>query len=751
MFTAGSNSSDLRQSGSNLLQISPKSTVSYDVIYEEHPENIDLNKEKFLSQAHVFLQLNTDNTRQLSAELTTPNYPSSYPNSADVSWLIEAPQSDTLSLRIQDLEIEDCCDRLTIYDGYSNFFTVLAQLTGSFNPSNADFLSSSRYLFLQFTSDCSLTKRGFKGRVNVVAGNAPSATTLPSYINNTCSGVQYLYVYTHRWEYVTSPGYPSSYANGLDCGWRISTSYYGYVIQLDVVDIELESGYDYVDVYDGSSTSSTKIARLSYQNSTLYSTGTYMYLHFHTDNSVTRKGFHLKFKAVNNPVTTNSPDIPSYSSPSCYERLELYSGYGYISSPNYPSYYYSNADCDWFIDGHYSGYRVRLQVVEFRLNSGDKVRVYDGSSASYPLIESLYGTIYSKTIYSTGKDIFINFKSDSYYENKGFKFHYSAIYGYDTIADITTSSYREETTSLPTCSSSTVSLYPQRYNYYSLQSPGYPYGYGTYLSCRWRIYRHYSSDIVKVIVDYMNIEASGDYLRLYDGYDTSYRTIATLSGTTRGTYYSTGAYMYLYFTTNYRTTSSDKGFQLRYTSVSRYDGTQTTTSSRDYTTATNFQCMHTMDLPVYTYKPTNFTSPGYPYSYPYSDSYCWQFKTYSYYYIVQLIILDMQINDCCGSIKIYDGPTDDYNLLETFTGDTTAVIYSTGTSLFVKLESYGYGYHKGFHAVATVIDRLGCTKEMKERPPSGTSIPAKPNTTNATQKQTIEPTATEVVQNQTIN
>ena len=104
---------------------------------------------------------------------------------------------------------------------------------------------------------------------------------------------------------ITSPNYPNSYANNLDCEMTIRFSESTRVlIEFDpTFEIEYSSygcSYDYLEVYDGPSTDSpiggSKICGSS-APAPIQSTGDSMKLIFHTDSSETKTGFKITASA----------------------------------------------------------------------------------------------------------------------------------------------------------------------------------------------------------------------------------------------------------------------------------------------------------------------------------------------------------------------------------------------------------------------------------------------------------------------
>lgn len=147
------------------------------------------------------------------------------------------------------------------------------------------------------------------------------AVAATSSISGACS--YYLYQRNGRF---TSPGFPYRYSNNQHCTWSIEAPY-GYYINLQFGSFKLESGYDWVEIFDGSSAYSTRIKRESgYQSSWgVCSSGRFLFVKFTTDSSATRQGFSATYRVV--PRASNVYQV--YASTvlgSCY-------GSSLISSP----------------------------------------------------------------------------------------------------------------------------------------------------------------------------------------------------------------------------------------------------------------------------------------------------------------------------------------------------------------------------------------------------------------------------------
>ena len=232
----------------------------FNIQYKESLAELIANGEKPLNRARVSLDLYGVQVEDLNAEISSPNYPDDYPNNADTTWWVRAPEDKTVSFDLFDIDMEECCDRLTIYDGLSIHDDILGEITGSSSSINSTspiktYQSSTNSMFLRLASDCTSTARGFRALMRAAAPSpsstkepettTPHRTTVPSYERttvpsyerttvpsfegttvpsyerttvpsyegttnavSTCSGTTELYAHTHALTF-SSPGYPN--------------------------------------------------------------------------------------------------------------------------------------------------------------------------------------------------------------------------------------------------------------------------------------------------------------------------------------------------------------------------------------------------------------------------------------------------------------------------------------------------------------------------------------------------------------
>ncbi|XP_025100688.1 deleted in malignant brain tumors 1 protein-like isoform X2 [Pomacea canaliculata] len=483
--------------------------------------------------------------------------------------------------------------------------------------------------------------------------------------------------------YLMSPNYPSDYYNNANCRWIISSAS-NLVVKVTVLVASLEINYDYVEIFDGMSASSPLLVRFyGIPNDTVYySSGQHMFIKFFSDGSVTNSGFMLTYEAVDEqpaptpettpqdiPVTTTDyftgsvdsttwevteeDETPTHNSVTTTDHTteaadSTTSNYtsevcpvndttlsavvweiGYLMSPNYPSDYYNNANCRWIISSASNlVVKVTVLVASLEINY-DYVEIFDGMSASSPLLVRFYGIPNDTVYYSSGQHMFIKFFSDGSVTNSGFMLTYEAVdeqpaptpettpqdipvsttdyftgsvdsttwevteedetptHNSVTTTDHTTDS-ADSTTSKVTsevCPVNDTTLSAVVYEIGYLMSPNYPSDYYNNANCRW-IISSASNLVVKVTVLVASMEINYDYVEIFDGMSASSPLLVRFYGIPNDTvYYSSGQHMFIKFFSDGSVTNS--GFMLTYEAVDEQPApTPDTTPTATFVTTT---------------------------------------------------------------------------------------------------------------------------------------------------------------------
>lgn len=205
-----------------------------------------------------------------------------YSDGEECDFLIEPVGAGTITLTFSDFELESGYDFLTIYDGPADDSPVLAnRLSGSSLPSSVT--STGGSMLVQFISDGSVTRSGFVSNWTSTTEDVENEVKMCGSTSSTdATGTL-----------TDSGGSSGNYSNNEDCDFLINPVG-DSPITLTFFDFDLESGYDFLTIYDGPTDDSPVLAnRLSGTNlpASVTSSGGSMLVRFSSDGSQTRDGF----------------------------------------------------------------------------------------------------------------------------------------------------------------------------------------------------------------------------------------------------------------------------------------------------------------------------------------------------------------------------------------------------------------------------------------------------------------------------
>lgn len=207
-----------------------------------------------------------------------------------------------------------------------------------------------------------------------------------------------------------SGGSGSNYSNNEYCGSVIRSSS-GGAITLGFSSFRYESGYDYLRIYDGTTTSGTLLLNHT-GNSTpsdVTAPSGSMLIVSYTDNIITDAGFEAKWSSA----ASGTFRMCSHSSSTADSGTLTDSG---GSSADYSS----NESCTFRIQPADGG-DVTLSFGSFRYENGyDYLRVYDGTSTSGTLLGSFTGSSLPSDLTATSGAMFIWSYSDNIVSEDGF-------------------------------------------------------------------------------------------------------------------------------------------------------------------------------------------------------------------------------------------------------------------------------------------------------------------------------------------
>jgi len=155
--------------------------------------------------------------------ITSPNYPSNYPNLMSYWWSATTSGGLVWRVTFTDFETEQGYDVVRIYDGPSASSPLLLTASGSGLPSTV--YTTQGNLYITFNTDDSETRRGFSLNYDNVQPPSNSGTRF------------------------TSPNYPNNYGNLAISSYQSSTSS-GNRFLIRFTDFNTEAGYDTLTVFN---------------------------------------------------------------------------------------------------------------------------------------------------------------------------------------------------------------------------------------------------------------------------------------------------------------------------------------------------------------------------------------------------------------------------------------------------------------------------------------------------------------------
>uniref|UniRef100_I3KD12 Cubilin n=1 Tax=Oreochromis niloticus TaxID=8128 RepID=I3KD12_ORENI len=481
-----------------------------------------------------------------------PNTPGhdEYDHEVSCAWVIHTDANKILRITFPFFDLENSAncnfDFLQIHDGESASAYMIGKYCGQNSP--AELYSSHNSLYFWFRSDHSVSAGGF---------------TVAWQSQDPVCGEELTAPYGN----INSPGYPGNYPPSRDCYWTVTVDP-GLLITFAFGTLSLEHhpncNFDFLEIRDGLLSEDPVLGKYCSTASPppIQTTGPAAWIHFHSDFSVSDRGFHITY--------TTSP-----SDPGCGGTFT--DSEGIIISPNWPNNYNHNRQCIYLIRLPEGG-QVALNFTDMDLESHsgcafDYVEVRDGRTETDPLIGKYCGNTLPAPVLSSSNVLWIRFKSDSSVSRAGFR----AVY---TVGEIS-------------CGG-TLSGSGQ------FHSPYHPNAYPHNKVCEWVINQ---PEGYVVTLDFLSFDVEGgscryDYVEVRDGATSSSPLLGTFCGAEiPPRLQSTQRSMYIKFTTD--SSVSNHGFEAAYDSA--IEG-----------------CGDTLTSPSGT-----ITSPGHPSSYPHGANCTW--------------------------------------------------------------------------------------------------------------------------------
>ncbi|XP_057689015.1 bone morphogenetic protein 1a isoform X2 [Corythoichthys intestinalis] len=231
----------------------------------------------------------------VSGTITSPNWPDKYPSKKACTWSLTTTPGHRIKIAFNEIDMEahlECAyDHIEIYDGKDGKAQTLGRFCGTKKPQ--PITSSGNKLFIRFFSDSSVQKKGFEASHTAECGGRLKAE------------VKTKDLFSH------AQFGDNNYPGASDCQWVISAEK-GYGVELIFQTFEIEEeadcGYDYMELFDGADTKSPRLGRYcgSGPPEEIYSAGDSVVIKFRSDDTINKKGFHVRYTSTKFQDTLHS-------------------------------------------------------------------------------------------------------------------------------------------------------------------------------------------------------------------------------------------------------------------------------------------------------------------------------------------------------------------------------------------------------------------------------------------------------------
>ena len=438
-------------------------------------------------------------------------------NNLSSSWTINGAANEILTLTFDSFNTETNYDWVTVYDGASASATQLGHFSGSNLP--VPVTATGNQLYITLITDYSIASNGFTAHWTGIVNQLDPCFNTTSKILIEREGFL---------------GCPYGYGNAIASSWLIHPVG-DFIIQLDFLSLDTQTGVDVVTVYNGQNASAPIIGHYSgtVTPPTIISSENSLYVTLVTDDTVIQRGFTATYQtvhalpsdgcAVSNNITLTAPQ----DSIGCNQYL--------------PSVFEA-----WYLVAQNQNERVTLTWHSFDLGTGDNITVYDGATTNSPIVSGYpaTGSTMPAPVTSTGQYLTVVFRANAD-NNRGSGF--SAVYESVLIED------------QGSCSSShSFTLTDQEADF------GCD-GYGDSVTVSWEIVV-LTGYIVQLRFNTFYTENGYDYVTVYDGPDATYAQLGAYSGAFRPPpLTSTSNYLYVVLTSDASINRS--GFSASYSSI----------------------------------------------------------------------------------------------------------------------------------------------------------------------------------------
>jgi hypothetical protein len=306
-----------------------------------------------------------------------------YTNGENSTYTICSNSGNCIRIAFTAFDLESGWDYLYVYDGPSTASPLIGTYTGTTSPGVVT--SSTGCLTFRFTSDGSITYTGWAASISCVACGAPPSC-LPNIGN--CSEV------SCASPYYDNGGSGGNYSNNASFTHTICGTP-GNCVRVAFSSFQLESGFDFLSIYDGPTTGAPLIGTYSGTTSpgTVTSTSGCLTFRFTTDGSVTYTGWAATITCIPCGGGPCLPNIGNCTANVCSGSFFDTGGAGgnYGTNESFTQTICSN-----------SGNCVQVNFSSFQTESGfDLLTIYDGPTTASPVLGTFSGNANPGTVTST--------------------------------------------------------------------------------------------------------------------------------------------------------------------------------------------------------------------------------------------------------------------------------------------------------------------------------------------------------------
>ena len=309
-------------------------------------------------------------------------------------------------------------------------------------------------------------------------------------------------------------GGPSGqYSNSCSSTMTITPDEPGAIFFIDQGTYNTESSYDWLKIYDGTSTSGTLLANLQGQgsiSSPLTSSSGAFTFEFHSDGSVQRDGFEIHIACITSDAETyDMPVTGEQDIATCDAWIYDCGG----SQNNYSDY----SDGIMVIYPTDPDHYVTIDMGVYNMENGsDWLRIYDGEGTGGTLLATWQGSgSAANAIYSSSGPLTLEFHSDGSINYTGFQMHVTCV-------DEPVHNYN-----MPASGTQTITAC----NTWIYDSGGENGNYAASSNSTLILNPTVAGQILTIDQGNYNTETSFDQLKIYDGVGTSGTLLATWQGT----------------------------------------------------------------------------------------------------------------------------------------------------------------------------------------------------------------------------